>query len=172
MDGTWYVEKHIQGGHQKKLCNKKTLGFRLFSMEQLQEARTGKNVRREIDSMMDFGVQVLDTFATYIEKEHMLPEDWMRTVKIDTGDLGDTDLDISVGKKLWLMSQGVDACCKFMNKWDAAKKLLKHPDPMIAAGHPSPPLQPIGSRKSQDGKSGKRGKSKAKSPKSKSRKDK
>lgn len=98
-----------EGYHKGKtrFWNPETLGFRLDSKEQIENFQEGGEPPRvEIDNVMDYGKALLGTMMAAQDIQHLLADDSLRTVYIDSVEVGTTDFDLSGEKKKALIDSG------------------------------------------------------------------
>jgi NTE family protein len=92
--------KNISPESSPYIYNKETLGFRLDSEKEIGVFRDGQEPQHtEIDSFMDYTMQLIKTVLAVQDSQHLHTDDWHRTVYIDSLGVGTTDFDLKDSQK-------------------------------------------------------------------------
>jgi NTE family protein len=110
------------------LFNHETLGFRLDSKESIKYYRDDwKSVSIEIKGIKDYALGLVNFMMEMANKSHLQPDDWNRTIFIDSLDVKTTDFSLSPDKINKLIASGQN-CTKEYFKWrDADTEWSKYP---------------------------------------------
>jgi NTE family protein len=89
------------------LFNHETLGFRLDSTKVIEYNRDNwKNEPMPINNLKDYAIGLVNFLMEMANKKHLHPNDWNRTVFIDTLDVKTTDFKLSPAKIQDLLASG------------------------------------------------------------------
>lgn len=88
---------------------RKTLGFKLISEENLQSSELITNIYAYLKSL-------INTMMEAHEKIHVNEANWARTIPIPTGSIKTTQFDLSDANKKWLYDSGYTAATKFFKE--------------------------------------------------------
>jgi NTE family protein len=103
-------------------CNEKTLGLKLQTEQEVEETISGKHLSNEITGIKDFALALTDCLGTQIEKLHIKPKDWERTIAINTRNIKTTQFDLSEKEKALLLDEGRKGAEKFFEWYDKEKQ--------------------------------------------------
>jgi NTE family protein len=101
--------------------NPKTLGLKLLSEEEVEETVSGQHISNEIDNLKDFALSLVDCLMTQIERLHIKPGDWERTIAINTRHIKTTQFDMSEDEKTLLLEEGRQGAEKFFSWYDSRR---------------------------------------------------
>jgi NTE family protein len=108
--------------------NYETLGFRLDSTESTKYYRDDwKSVPIEIKNIKDYAVGLVTFMMEMANKSHLQPDDWNRTIFIDTLDVKTTDFDISADKIARLITSGQNCTRNYFSWRDADPVWNRYP---------------------------------------------
>ena len=94
-------------GASGSLINRETLGFRLDTREEIdQNGPNWANVPKDIRNMKDYVAALFGFMFESLNKRHLGPEDWERTVFIETGGVKATDFDLPSRQIEMLIKKG------------------------------------------------------------------
>jgi NTE family protein len=95
--------------------NMKTIGLRLDTDEQIGYDRDGKGLApMSVEKFNDYIGAFYNYVIENLNRSHLTPEDWKRTVSISTGGIGPKIRKLSVKEKEALMKNGRDAMREFL----------------------------------------------------------
>lgn len=110
-------------GHSPYVYNCQTLGLRLDTREEIARFRYNEPIQgRPIRHFSDYARALLGALMNQQEKQHLHSDDWQRTVYINTLDVGTTDFDLSDGKKLALIEQGIQGAETYLQWFEGLGK--------------------------------------------------
>ena len=112
------------------IYNRETLGLRLDSGREIAVFRDGQEPQSEdIDSFLDYTVQLLKAVLSTQESQHLHSDDWQRTIYVDTRGISTFDFDLSEKSKNALVKSGKTAVEKYLGWWDdtSADLAINHP---------------------------------------------
>ena len=92
-----------------------TLGLKLMASDESISDGTIKISHQSISNIKDYIEILIDSALNQIEKGHIKPDDWKRSVIINTGTINTTDFNININKINWLINQGYIAMSNFKN---------------------------------------------------------
>ncbi len=101
--------------------NAKTLGLKLQTDAEVQETISGEHLSQKVSDLKDFALALADCLETQIERLHIKPEDWERTIAINTRYVKTTAFDISDIDKRMLYNEGWAGAEKFFDWYDKEK---------------------------------------------------
>jgi NTE family protein len=101
--------------------NPKTLGFKLLTEEEVEESVSGQHLSNGIYNLQDFALALVDCLTAQIDRLHIKPGDWERTVAINTRHIKTTQFDMSEEDKKLLLDEGGKGAEKFFSWYDAEK---------------------------------------------------
>jgi NTE family protein len=101
--------------------NPKTLGLKLLSEEEVGETVSGQHISNEIDNLKDFALSLVDCLMTQIERLHIKPGDWERTIAINTRHIKTTQFDMSEKEKALLLEEGRKGAEEFFSWYDSQR---------------------------------------------------
>jgi NTE family protein len=101
--------------------NPKTLGLKLLSEEEVEETVSGQHISNEIDNLKDFALSLVDCLMTHIERLHIKPGDWERTIAINTRHIKTTQFDMSEKEKALLLEEGRKGAEEFFSWYDSQR---------------------------------------------------
>ncbi|MBI4133573.1 patatin-like phospholipase family protein [Candidatus Uhrbacteria bacterium] len=99
------------------IYNKQTLGFRLDAREEIALFRDqAEPQHHKIDSLVSYGVRLIESFYSIQDDQHLHSDDWHRTIYIDTLGVGTTDFGLPEPGKNALVESGAK-CTEAYFKW-------------------------------------------------------
>jgi len=101
--------------------NPKTLGLKLLTEEEIAEGGSGQRRENEINDIKDFALSLVESLTSQIERLHIKPHDWERTIAINTRHVKTTDFDMKDTDKKMLLEEGRKGAEKFFAWFDAQK---------------------------------------------------
>jgi NTE family protein len=101
--------------------NPKTLGLKLLSEEEVGETVSGQHISNEVDNLKDFALSLMDCLMTQIERLHIKPGDWERTIAINTRHIKTTQFDMSEEEKALLLEEGRKGAEEFFSWYDSQR---------------------------------------------------
>jgi len=101
--------------------NPRTLGFKLLTEEEVEESVSGQHLSNGIYNLQDFALALVDCLTAQIDRLHIKPGDWERTVAINTRHIKTTQFDMSEEDKKLLLDEGGKGAEKFFFWYDAEK---------------------------------------------------
>ena len=101
--------------------NRKTLGLKLLTEEEIAEGGSGQRRENEINDIKDFALSLVESLTSQIERLHIKPRDWERTIAINTRHVKTTDFDMKDTDKKMLLEEGRKGAEKFFAWFDAQK---------------------------------------------------
>ena len=101
--------------------NPKTLGLKLLTEQEMEETVSGQHPSHGIDNLKDFALSLVDCLMTQIERLHIKPRDWERTIAINTRHIKTTQFDLSEGEKTLLLDEGRKGAEKFFSWYDSQR---------------------------------------------------
>lgn len=101
--------------------NPKTLGLKLLAEQEMEETVSGQHLSNGIYNLKDFGLSLVDCLMTQIERLHIKPGDWERTIAINTRDIKTTQFDLSEKEKMLLLQEGRKGAEKFFSWYDSQR---------------------------------------------------
>jgi NTE family protein len=95
-------------GRSPYVYNRQTLGLRLDTQEEIALFRYGEPIKGSpVKSFSDYARSLMGAIMRVQENQHLHGDDWQRTLYINTLDVGTTDFDLSEGKKMALINEGI-----------------------------------------------------------------
>lgn len=95
------------GGELKYKFNEETLGFHLDTREEIEYSkRDWALVPKDIDNIKDYIAALFGFLYESANKRHLNPNDWKRTIFLDTGGVKGTDFDLPSRKIKMLVDNG------------------------------------------------------------------
>jgi NTE family protein len=101
--------------------NPKTLGLKLLTEEEVEETVSGQHLSDGIYDLKDFALSLADALMTQIERLHIKPGDWDRTIAINTRHIKTTQFAMSEGEKTLLLEEGRKGAEKFFSWYDSRR---------------------------------------------------
>ena len=101
--------------------NPKTLGLKLLTEEEVQETVSGQHLSNGIYNLKDFTLSLVDCLMTQIDRLHIKPGDWNRTIAINTRYIKTTQFDMSEEEKMLLLEEGRKGAEKFFSWYDSQR---------------------------------------------------
>jgi hypothetical protein len=98
------------------------LGLKLQTEQEVQETISGEHVSKKIEDLKDFALALTDCLGTQIERLHIKPKDWDRTIAINTHRIKTTQFDLSGNDKKLLLEEGRKGAEKFFAWYDQTQK--------------------------------------------------
>jgi len=98
--------------------NPKTLGFKLLTEEEVAETVSGEHLSNGIYNLKDFALSLVDCLMTQIDRLHLKPGDWNRTIAINTRQIKTTQFDLSEAEKKLLLDEGRKGAERFFEWYD------------------------------------------------------
>ncbi|MHC4687751.1 MAG: patatin-like phospholipase family protein, partial [Planctomycetota bacterium] len=77
----------------------------------------------DIENLKDFALSLVDCLMTQIERLHIKPGDWDRTIAINTRHIKTTQFDMSEDEKTLLLEEGHQGAEKFFSWYDSRRAL-------------------------------------------------
>lgn len=118
--------KKIDNGDPSRIINYETLGFRLDSTEVISYAQRNWAIPPEkITGIKTYAGALLNFLMEMANKVHLNPDDWNRTIFIDTKDVKTTDFKLPQTKIDELIKSGEDCVHHYFewrnadNKWNS-----------------------------------------------------
>jgi NTE family protein len=102
-------------------ANAKTLGLKLQTEDEVQETISGEHRSQKISDLKDFALALADCLGTQIERLHVKPKDWERTIAINTRHIKTTQFDLPENEKRMLYNEGWAGAAKFFAWYDKEK---------------------------------------------------
>ena len=87
----------------------------------MEETVSGQHLSNGIYNLKDFGLSLVDCLMTQIERLHIKPGDWERTIAINTRDIKTTQFDLSEKEKMLLLHEGRKGAEKFFSWYDSQR---------------------------------------------------
>jgi NTE family protein len=103
--------------------NPNTLGLKLMTEQEIEEVSSGQQPPRDIENLKDFALSLVDCLMTQIERLHIKPGDWDRTIAINTRHIKTTQFDMSEDEKTLLLEEGHQGAEKFFSWYDSRRAL-------------------------------------------------
>jgi NTE family protein len=111
----------------KKNVNYETLGFRLEPFKDpLHNFVSAKDSSGEINNWIDYAKSFLRFMHASTMRRHLDAEDWVRTVYVDTLEIGAADFNITQSDKLRLIDEGSTGVYKHFS-WKMSRDGVKFP---------------------------------------------
>jgi NTE family protein len=133
FDNIKYLSNPANSGSSKAdekgyVFNHETLGFRLDSKESIKYYRDDwKSVPVEIKGIKDFALGLLNFMMDMANKGHLQPDDWNRTIFIDSSDVKTTDFNLSPDKIKILIGNGETGTKNYFRWRDSDPEWSKFP---------------------------------------------
>jgi NTE family protein len=102
--------------------NPRTLGLKLLTDQEVQETISGQHISKKIEDLKDFALALADCLGTQIERLHIKPKDWDRTIAINTQRIKTTQFDLSADDKRLLLEEGRKGAESFFAWYDQTQK--------------------------------------------------
>ncbi len=101
--------------------NPKTLGLKLLTEEEVKETVSGGHLSNGIYNLKDFALSLVDCLMTQIDRFHVKPRDWARTIAINTRHIKTTQFDLSEEEKTLLLEEGRKGAERFFSWYDSER---------------------------------------------------
>jgi NTE family protein len=99
--------------------NPKTLGLKLLTEQEVKETVSGQHLSDGIYNLKDFALSLVDCLMSQIDRLHIKPGDWDRTIAINTRHIKTTQFDMSEEEKTLLIEEGREGAEKFFSWYDS-----------------------------------------------------
>jgi len=99
--------------------NPKTLGLKLLTGQEVKETVSGQHLSDGIYNLKDFALSLVDCLMSQIDRLHIKPGDWDRTIAINTRHIKTTQFDMSEEEKTLLIEEGREGAEKFFSWYDS-----------------------------------------------------
>ncbi len=101
--------------------NPATLGLKLLTEQEIEETVSGRHHSNDINDLRDFTLSLVDCLMTQIDRLHIKPGDWMRTIAINTRHIKTTQFDLSEEEKTLLLQEGRAGAEIFFSWFDSQR---------------------------------------------------
>ena len=119
LGGVGRTLDEAEGRASRRVFNCQTLGIRLDTQAEIAHFRDGAEAAvRPMDGFGDYAKALIGSLMNQESKRHLDSEDWVRTVYVDTLDVGTTDFGLSEAKKAQLLAQGVRGARDYLAWFD------------------------------------------------------
>ncbi|MFP3871230.1 MAG: patatin-like phospholipase family protein [Syntrophobacteria bacterium] len=95
-----------------------TLGLKLLTEEEVEESVSGRHLSNGIYNLKDYALALVDCLTAQIDRLHIKPGDWKRTIAINTRHIKTTQFDMWEDEKTLLLEEGRQGAESFFAWYD------------------------------------------------------